>query len=131
LLFPVHMILTWGEDLLQLDMTKTEPGGRVQDRILVASDAMSRCAHCPSPTPTLYHTRPRRAPGRWEARVGVPSGRAVRTTSRHVYLGLFARDTDAAKARCRQRRDQLALQPVHAHMTYLCRSLSACAWLLG
>ncbi len=69
--------------------------------------AMSRCARCPSPAPTVQHTRPLWAPGRWEGRVGVPSGRAVRTTSRHVYLGLFIRDTDAAKARRCWRRGQL------------------------
>ncbi len=36
--------------------------------------------------------------GRWEARIGVPSSR-LRPTGRHVYLGLFASEADAAKAR--------------------------------
>ena len=38
------------------------------------------------------------AAGRWEARVGVPSTR-TRPSGRHVYLGLFGSEADAAKAR--------------------------------
>ncbi len=39
-----------------------------------------------------------RPEGRWEARIGVPSSR-LRATGRHVYLGLFASEAGAAKAR--------------------------------